>query len=300
MIWIQRVVHRRFQRLIVRRERTVFQSRSRPYPAQPIRMQREWRFARDRVHALRALLRLIIRSLGRRKVRIVAARPLVLRGVPPDELLALAPRLPIRTRRGAVVDDAAVLRPRKPPTMSKEVVRLLALRKVLALFGIMPAVDPTSGCGRTVVFQVVEVRDQLTVRQRVAVDLLVNHIHDGLVVRTFDRVVPSERAQWRVDRIRILRRKLLQARAEVVDEVRLAASVALRLDCLLVPLQQTLCVGEGAVFLYVRCGSEEEHLGANVLRTELSAFYFGRVIPEARRLRLEQVAYHQPLQLAER
>src|SRR5438105_14344843 len=56
----------------------------------------------------------------------IGARPLALRRVPVDELLALRPRLAVRIGGGAIVEDAAVVRPRPGPLLRHPV--LLASR----------------------------------------------------------------------------------------------------------------------------------------------------------------------------
>ena len=64
--------------------------------------------------------------------------------VPPDELLALRPRLPVGIRRGAVVEEAPVRRPRPRP-LERGVVLLpvrLAPRRLVLAVGEDAAVDP--------------------------------------------------------------------------------------------------------------------------------------------------------------
>ena len=75
-------------------------------------------------------------------------------------------------------------------------------------------------------------------------------------------------------------------------------AVARRLDRLVAPLQQPLGVGERAVLLGVGGGGQQEHLGADVLRAHLARLDLRRVVPERRRLGLDEVAHHEPLELA--
>ena len=54
-----------------------------------------------------------------------------------------------------------------------------------------------------------------------------------------------------------------------------------RLDGLVVPLQQPLGVGEGAVLLGVRGGGQEEDLGGDVLGAQLAGLDLRRVVQNA-------------------
>src|SRR5205085_8576643 len=90
------------------------------------------------------------------EVGYVLAHPLLLTSVPPDVLLALRPRLPLRVGRRAVVEDPPVQRPRPGPLGSDPALllaRVLARRLVL-LVPVDAAVDPAAGRGRAVGLQV--------------------------------------------------------------------------------------------------------------------------------------------------
>src|SRR4029079_11953230 len=96
--------------------RTVLQAVGYPDPSHPVRMHDERRIAAQPLVARAAWRRNVIRRLRAAEVRRIEAGPLAHGLVPPDEFLALAPRAPVGTRRGAVVEDAAIGRPREAPT----------------------------------------------------------------------------------------------------------------------------------------------------------------------------------------
>src|SRR5439155_24652807 len=88
------------------------------------------------------LRRSIIRWLLFGAVGHVEPRPFLLLPVPPDQLLALTPRCPVRTRRGAVVQDAAVGRPGKAPAVAVEPLRRAAVGLVYSGLGEHTGVNP--------------------------------------------------------------------------------------------------------------------------------------------------------------
>lgn len=93
---------------------------------------------------------------------------------------------------------------------------------------------------------------------------------------------------------------LLQAAAEVMNEPGLAPRIARRVDRLVVVLDQTLSVCEGAFLLGDAGRREEKDLRLDLLRDELAGSDLGRVVPERRRLRLDHIAYDKPAKLRER
>jgi hypothetical protein len=82
----------------------------------------------------------------------------------------------------------------------------------------------------------------------------------------------------------------------VVHEPQLAAAVAGRFDRLVVPLQQPLGVGEGAVLLGVGGRGQQEDLGGDLLGAQLAGLDLRPVAPEAGRFDLDQVADDQPVE----
>ena len=126
---VERVVHRRLERLVVRRQRPVLQSRRDPDPADAVGMKNERLIAADRVVAFRTFRWLVSRRLLFREVGIVEARPFLLLRIPPDELLPLAPRRSVRTRRRAVVENASIGRPGESPAVTEVIARRARVRK---------------------------------------------------------------------------------------------------------------------------------------------------------------------------
>src|SRR5579884_3559549 len=105
----------------------------------------------NRLHTFRSGLRTVIGSQVFLEVRNILASPLALVLVPPDQLLAFAPRLAIRTRRCAVVQDATIRRPREAPSVAEIIVRLAHVRDVVSRFGMNAGIDPATAGSASVV-----------------------------------------------------------------------------------------------------------------------------------------------------
>src|SRR5581483_5303399 len=90
-------------------------------------------------------------------VGIVQDGPFFLLFIPPDQLLAFAPRLSIGTCRSTVVNDAAVIRPGKAPPMSEQISGIPLVGAVIAVLGIYTAVNPRSASCRSIILQVTNV-----------------------------------------------------------------------------------------------------------------------------------------------
>src|SRR5256714_14975646 len=88
----------------------------------------------------------VVGALLFREVGDVVACPLPFRLVPPDQLLPLAPRLPVRRGGAAVVEDAAVARPGGAPARALAAARLAGARLVVA--GGDAGGDPAAAGGR--------------------------------------------------------------------------------------------------------------------------------------------------------
>src|SRR4029079_1781689 len=123
-------------------------------------------------------------------------------------------------------------------------------------------VDPAAAGGGPVVPQRRVPAHRLAVGVR-AVDLAQDGVRARLAALV-DGVVPGQVLQRAVARIGRAREAFLDAPSELVVEPQVAAAVAGRLDGLVVPLQQPLGVGEGAVLLAVGGGGQEDNLGADV------------------------------------
>ena len=107
----------------------------------------------------------------------------------------------------------------------------------------------------------------------------------------------EERPVLRV--VRVLQ-PLAEHAAEVVVEPELGAAVVLRLDGLEVPLQQPLRIRERAVLLDVRRRRHEEDLCPDLAGLQLARLDLRAVVPERRRLDLDEVADDEPVELRER
>src|SRR5262249_20886333 len=119
---VQRIFDGRFQRFVMGRQRTVFQSARNVQPADAIWVQRKWPRTTERRDSESNIQ--FGWSSGSKVflvIRIVEPRPVFVCLVPPDQFLALAPRFSIRTRRCAVINDAAIVRPREPPAVTEQV-----------------------------------------------------------------------------------------------------------------------------------------------------------------------------------
>src|SRR5690606_31071863 len=110
LVRVEQVADRRFGRLVVRRERAVDQPGGDEEPPLAVRLHDERVASREEIEAYGAGVARIARRLRRGEVGDVVADPLAARRVPPDPALALAPRVAIQIRGGAVVEDAAVRR----------------------------------------------------------------------------------------------------------------------------------------------------------------------------------------------
>ena len=91
LLAIQAVVDGGLERFVVHRQRTVLESFRHPDPAEPVAVHDERRIAAERGVPSGARRWDVVRSLVAREVGRVEACPLVRLGVPPDELLAVAP-----------------------------------------------------------------------------------------------------------------------------------------------------------------------------------------------------------------
>ena len=236
-------------------------------------------------------------AAGRRRSRARRARSTCPLLVPPDQRLALAPRLAVGVGRGAVVQDPPVGRP-GPAPLRRDPALLgsrLAPRGLVHAVGADAAVDPAAA-GRGAVGLELGVGGQRLAVGVPAVDLGQHGVGGRLGQRPLDRVVPGEVQYRPVHLVGGGGQLLPDPAAEVVGEPQVAAGVPGRLDRLVVPLQHPLGVGEGAVLLGVRGGGQEEHLGADVLRAHLPGLDLRAVLPEGGALDHDQVPDHQPVQ----
>jgi len=79
----------------------------------------------------------------------------------------------------------------------------------------------------------------------------------------------------------------------------IAATIARRINGLLAILDKPLRIREAAFFLHVSGSGKEEDFGGHILRLQLTTFDLLGVIPERRCFGFDEVANHEPLELAE-
>src|SRR5947207_9517207 len=127
---VKRVVHRRLERFVVRRYRPVLQTFRNMQPAESVFVQDEWRIAGNSIHSI---LVSGWAKLGRfidHKIWHVDAIPFALPLVPPDQFLALAPRLASRFGARSIIYNAAIRRPGEAPAVAKVIFRIARVRLV--------------------------------------------------------------------------------------------------------------------------------------------------------------------------
>src|SRR6185437_10515864 len=193
-------------------------------------MQNERLVATYGLHSFRAGFRSVIRGDVFLEVRNILAGPLSLILIPPHELLALTPRLAVRTRRCAVVENAPVRRPGKSPPVAEIVVRLAHVGDIVSRFRMDTGVDPTAAGGAAVVLQLGVFADEVSGVRAIAVDLANHGINLRLANRALGRIVPGERLQAGIAFSTGTFDLVLHAAAKVIHEPGFAAAIAGRLD----------------------------------------------------------------------
>src|SRR5437868_14548639 len=99
-----------------------------------------------------------------------------------------------------------------------------------------------------------------------AVDLLEDVFCPRLSVPAVEFVIPDQRVESRVPGTLIRSCFRFQPAAEMIDEPGFPASISRRLGPLVPELEQTLGVGEGAIFLCSPRCRKKENLGGNGFR----------------------------------
>src|SRR5438094_579511 len=87
---IESIFHRRLERFVVRRHRSVLQTLWHMKPSESVFMQDEGRIAANCIESALIPGWSKLRRLFDRKIRLIAARPFALLLVPPDQLLPFA------------------------------------------------------------------------------------------------------------------------------------------------------------------------------------------------------------------
>src|ERR1051326_9166588 len=235
---------RRFPRLVVGRERTITEPARHEQPPPAVGHHDERLAAGVRIDTRAVGHRRSIRSLADGKIRYVVAGPCLALRVPPDVALALAPWFAVRIGGGAVVENAAVGRPRVAPVQAYPVITLAVASAVATLLRIDSAVDPAATRGGPIVLERGEAWYQLAVGDSPAVDLAHDIFHSRLVQRSLGRVVPGQRLESAVAWVGAVGVEFLETAAEMVDEPCLGARITRRIGGLVVPLNQAHGIGE--------------------------------------------------------
>src|SRR5439155_6109626 len=125
-------------------------------PTASVGLEDEGVVAGDRVLGSGAVRRNVRGGLLLLEVRVVGPHPFLLRPVPPDQLLALRPRLALGIRRGAVVENPAVQRPGPAPLLRDPVLLLAGhlARGLVLLVRVGADVEPAARRRRAVALQV--------------------------------------------------------------------------------------------------------------------------------------------------
>src|SRR4051794_14781409 len=238
----------------MRRQRTIFQSARNINPPDAIRVQSKWPGSAESGYAHAAIQ--IVGSGGREilfEIGVIETGPFFFLFVPPDQLLAVAPWLAVRTGRRAVINDAAIVRPYKSPAMSKQIFGCALICAITVPFRIHAAIDPRAASGRTIIFQILYVRNLLVIGNGPAVNFLQYVRSFRLAHFTFDWIIPCKRIQPGIARPQIILSFLFDTPPKVIHEPGLTARVARRINRLLAILQQSLGVGEGSFFFGCSC-----------------------------------------------
>ena len=221
--------------------------------------------------------------------------------VPPDQFLALAPRLAGRSGARSIIYNAAIARPDEAPAVAEIVFRIARVRLVDLIRTKNAGVNPAAARGRTVGLQFVDSRrpadrDADCLRDRrpkttpsaisgfvkigvPTIDLRQHGFHLRIAQLVF-RIPPIERAQRFIERIVRLFRFGDQAQRELMHEPRFGSRVARRIDRFLAPLQHALRLRERAFLFRVTGRGKKKNF-----RFDFFAFSIRRARSRANRAR---------------
>lgn len=121
---VKRVVHRRLEWLVVRWHRSIFQTTRDIKPPEAVFMQNKSSVAGNRIKAALVSGWFKTWRFLHRKIGVINARPFALHLVPPDQFLAIAPRLAGRIGACSIIYDSAIARPGEAPTVAKIIFRI--------------------------------------------------------------------------------------------------------------------------------------------------------------------------------
>src|SRR3954453_13479012 len=239
-------------------------------------MKREWPGSAQRICSL-PLIKIAWRRRGHVLVivRVVQAGPLLLLFVPPNQLLTVAPRLPIWARGGSIVNNAAVIGPCESPAVSEKVPRVAFMSAVSPLFRKDSAVNPRTASGGAVPFQIFYVPQLLPICNRIPIDFLQHFFGIGFCDGTLDVIVPRQSSESIIFGVEIVCSFRLWGQAQVIDEPQFTTRIAGSLCRFLSELQQALRVGESALFFGAASCWKEENFSADCLGREFASLPLG-------------------------
>src|SRR6266481_5439732 len=258
------------------RHRSILQTARDVKPPEPVFMRDERRVAGNPIKAALVSGWSKLWRLVQRKIGVINSGPFLFRAVPPDQFLAVAPRLAGWAGARSIIYDAAIARPGEAPTVANIIFRITRVRLANLIWTEDASVNPAAACGRTVGLQPwITVNLRTVMRIPCAIDAendpiaaagvtacgysgmricvpsvdLCQHGFHFWIARLVFRIPPIECAQRFIERIARLFRFGDQAQSELMHEPRLGARLARRIDSFLAPLQHALRLCEGA-FLF--------------------------------------------------
>src|SRR6266513_4928809 len=140
----------RLERLVMRWKRPIFQTFRHVNPAQPVLVEHERRVAGNRVQAFCAYLRFVVRRFSLNKSGNINTGPFF--RVPPNQFFSFTPGTPVWPRTRAIVNDAAVARPREAPAVPEIIPRLARSGLVDTIAAENAGINPAAGRGGSVGF----------------------------------------------------------------------------------------------------------------------------------------------------
>src|SRR5438128_10102867 len=116
---------------------------------------------------------------------------MLLPAIPPAQLLASTPRLASRTRRRRVINDPAIIRPCKAPTVPQISLWFTFICLILSGPREYSRIDPAAARSAAIILQRLKTFQQLPVRHAAPIDLLKNFLNIRLGVFVTRCVIPG-------------------------------------------------------------------------------------------------------------
>ena len=240
----------------------------------------------------------------------VVARPFC--AIPPDQFAGLVPRLAAHVRGRAVVQDAAIGRPRECPFgEGARVVRIavVAAGHLVARFGVASGVDPAARSSRAVVAKRGESRNLLAfLKEHFCRIVRIRHVGNDVTVDLFRDLVrrrilgilvgPNELGNRLGSRAAFFLVQRLQPQIDLRHDPDVAFRLARRCAAGPVPLQPPAGIDERACIFGKAGRWQLDHLGADLRRIDVVELAV--VLPEPRSLRLQRIHDDEELELRQR